>query len=311
MLQSYSSDTHLHRQDIAYGTAKSTAEISVINTLKGSEEESDREVHASEVSQEDESLMLEAESETSPGLYSQENNEEVKRSKKLESQISGGYISDDEVTEALALEEEYEETTEETLDINISEIDGGFCSICGTALHSSASDTSNHNTIIKQHINSEEHKSKNVLHKEFEAKVELYMTQKREWEEEVHEWESLEDSISDALEPLCHDVKEELKKYEDTLNGLQRNYQWKEGTKALLEFTDMIHKLLERGREEYICSTKKGTNTSEPAADKNDEKETNDHEELSEEGLSDIEGDQDSPRKIRRQKIKSKRQKIK
>lgn len=290
-----------NRQDITYHTDTSTADASATNTLNGSFEESGTEV--SERSQENESLVLEAESEISPVPDSQENNEEIRESTKLESQISGGYISDEEVMEALALEQEHEETMEEALDINTSEIDSNFCRICGVPLQSSVSDASN--AIIKKHINSEEHRSKDILYKKFQEETVELCKSKKGWEEEVERWESLEDGGSDALEPHIHEVKEELKKFEETQNGLQRSYQWEEGSKVLHEFTEKIQELLAHGRE-FIQSRRKEADTSEPATTKDDEKMPK--EELSEEDLSDIEAGQDSPRKKRRQQMKKKRQ---
>ena len=293
--QSNSSTTmHLHRQDITCHTDMSTTDTSATGTLNGSDKESGTVV----------SERSEAEFEISPALDSQENNEEIKGSTKLESQISGGDISDDEVTEALALEEEHEGVVEEALDINTSEIDSDFCRICGVSLQSSVSDVSN--AIIKRHIDSAEHRLKDILYKKFQGKIEEFYMSKKGWEEEVKGWESVKDGISDVLEPFVHDVKEELKRFEDTQNSLQRSYQWEEGMKVLQEFNDKIKKLLNLGREEYIRSTRKEADKSEPVAAKDDEEKPN--EELSEEDLSDIEAGQDSSRKKRRQQMKKKRQ---
>ena len=184
---------------------------------------------------------------------------------RLESQISEENAYDEEMEEALALEESDEEVTQEPevlAGVDTSVIDNEFCHVCGITLLSNASKS----TSLKEHMDGEEHKQKKQEYESFQVAKPLLAAGKDRWEDEIRKWKSPENSSD--LEVIIHDIKEQIKKLEDTLHDTEKNRKWKEGEAKLQETDNSIQTLLHKGRQECTKGTQQEAEEHASAATK-------------------------------------------
>ena len=209
---------------------------------------------------------------------------------RLESQISEENAYDEEMEEALALEESDEEVTQEPevlAGVDTSVIDNEFCHVCGITLLSNASKS----TSLKDHMAGEEHKQKEQEYESFQRVAKLLLAaDKDRWEDEIGKWKSSKNTSD--LEVIIHDIKEQIKKLEDTLHVTEKNRKWKEGEAKLQEMNDFIQTLLHKGRQECTKGTQQ--EAEEHASDATKENVVGHLEQEEEQELSDFDEDPDT-----------------
>ena len=201
--------------------------------------------------------------------------------------------SDEEVMEALEIEADVSENNiiEKQISVDTTIADEEFCQACRIALQRKGSIET-----LREHIVTEDHKCKEMEYKIFLQAADCFEKQVSGWEDEINKWENADET--NDLESIISDIKHQTKMLESIKDATEKSGQWKEGELEIQRVNTQIKDSITKGRQELkkmpaALDTK--LDQYEPPVQTQ-----------SEEELSDLEGDDVTPREARIKRRKEK-----
>jgi hypothetical protein len=161
----------------------------------------------------------------------------------LERQTSNEEDFDEDVKRALVFTDQREaEIVERQASFDQTIVDEKYCKACKTSLTSVNRDASSAH--LKEHISTEEHKSREKQYLSYAKKEEECSAQICSWEKYTHQWKNQ----MMGVESLIFEVQEFNRKYENIVRDTDVSGKWRDGEERLLSLQkdgDVISRQLE------------------------------------------------------------------